>query len=81
MCFDSSIDSHRQMQVASQYALHALISGGGVVSTVLTNKIPYSIHKGHCFSSFVSDPGGLDMPFTHTTDKVTMITVSPGFLT
>ena len=55
-------------------ALHALI----FVSTVLTNKIPYTIHNSialiHCINH-------LDMPFNvHTKDKVTMITVS-GFLT
>ena len=55
-------------------ALHALI----FVSTVLTNKIPYSIHNSIALILFIDH---LDMPFNvHTTDKVTMITVS-GFLT
>ena len=55
-------------------ALHALI----FVSTVLTNKIPYSIHNSIALILCIDH---LDMPFNvHTTDKVTMITVS-GFLT
>ena len=55
-------------------ALHALIS----VSTVLTNKIPYSIHNSIALILCINH---LDMPFNvHTRDKVTMITVS-GFLT
>ena len=55
-------------------ALHALI----FVSTVLTNKIPYSIHNSIALILCIDH---LNMPFNvHTTDKVTMITVS-GFLT
>ena len=55
-------------------ALHALI----FVSTVSTNKIPYSIHNSIALILCINH---LDMPFNvHTTDKVTMITVS-GFLT
>ena len=55
-------------------ALHALI----FVSTVLTNKIPYSIHNSIALILCINN---LDMPFNvDTTDKVTMITVS-GFLT
>ena len=55
-------------------ALHALI----FVLTVLTNKIPYSIHNSIALILCIDH---LDMPFNvHTTDKVTMITVS-GFLT
>ena len=55
-------------------ALHALI----FVSTVSTNKIPYSIHNSIALILCIDH---LDMPFNvHTTDKVTMITVS-GFLT
>ena len=52
-------------------ALHALI----FVSTVSTNKIPYSIHNSIALILCIDH---LDM--VHTTDKVTMITVS-GFLT
>ena len=52
-------------------ALHALIS-------VSTNKIPYSIHSSIALILCIDH---LNMPFNvHTTDKVTMITVS-GFLT
>ena len=55
-------------------ALHALI----FVSTVSTNKIPYSIHNSIALILCINH---LDMPFNvHTTDKVTMTTVS-GFLT
>ena len=55
-------------------ALRALI----FVSTVSTNKIPYSIHNSIALILCINH---LDMPFNvHTTDKVTMITVS-GFLT
>ena len=55
-------------------ALHALI----FVSIVSTNKIPYSIHNSIALILCIDH---LDMPFNvHTTDKVTMITVS-GFLT
>ena len=55
-------------------ALHALI----FVSTVLTNKIPYSIHNSIALILCIDH---LDMPFNvHTTDKVTMITVND-FLT
>ena len=55
-------------------ALHALI----FVSTVSTNKIPYSIHNSIALIFCIDC---LDMPFNvHTPDKVTMITVS-GFLT
>ena len=55
-------------------ALHALI----FVSTVLTNKILYSMHNSIALILCIDH---LDMPFNvHTTDKVTMITVS-GFLT
>ena len=55
-------------------ALHALI----FVSTVSINKIPYSIHNSIALILCIDH---LDMPFNvHTTDKVTMITVS-GFLT
>ena len=55
-------------------ALHALI----FVSTVSTNKIPYSIHNNIALILCIDH---LDMPFNvHTTDKVTMITVSD-FLT
>ena len=55
-------------------ALRALI----FVSTVLTNKIPYSIHNSIALVLCIDH---LDMPFNvHMTDKVTMITVS-GFLT
>ena len=55
-------------------ALHALI----FVSTVLTNKIPYSVHNSIALILCIDH---LNMPFNvHTTDKVTMITVS-GFLT
>ena len=55
-------------------ALHALI----FVWTVSTNKIPYSIHISIALILCINH---LDMPFNvHTTDKVTMITVS-GFLT
>ena len=54
--------------------LHALI----FVSIVLTNKIPYSIHNSIALILCIDH---LDMPFNvHTTDKMTMITVS-GFLT
>ena len=52
-------------------ALHALIF-------VSTNEIPYSIHNSIALILCIDH---LDMPFNvHTTDKVTMITVS-GFLT
>ena len=52
-------------------ALHALIF-------VSTNKIPYSIHNSIALILCINH---LNMPFNvHTTDKVTMITVS-GFLT
>ena len=55
-------------------ALHALI----FVSTVLTKKIPYTIYNSIALIICIDH---LDMPFNvHTTDKVTMITVS-GFLT
>ena len=55
-------------------ALHALI----FVSTVLTNKIPYSIHNSIALILCIDH---LDMPFNvRTTDKVTMITVN-SFLT
>ena len=55
-------------------ALHALI----FVSTVSTNKIPYSIHNSIALIFCIDH---LNMPFiVHTTDNVTMITVS-GFLT
>ena len=55
-------------------ALHALI----FASTVSTNKIPYSIHNSIALILCIDH---LNMPFNvHTTDKVTMITVS-GFLT
>ena len=48
------------------------------VSTVSTNKIPYSIHNSIALIFCIDC---LNMPFNvHTTDKVTMITVS-GFLT
>ena len=48
------------------------------VDTVDTNKIPYSIHNNIALIFCVNH---LDMPFNvHTTDKVTMMTVS-GFLT
>ena len=48
------------------------------VSTVLTNKIPYSIHNNIALILCINH---LDMPFNvHTIDKMTMITVS-GFLT
>ena len=71
MCFDSSNDS---LDKHSIQALHALI----FVSTVLTNKIPYSIHNSIALILCIDH---LDMPFNvHTTDKVTMIIVS-GFLT
>ena len=71
MCFDSSIDS---LDKIAFNALYALI----FVSTVLTNKIPNSIHNSIALILCIDH---LDMPFNvHTTDKVTMITVS-GFLT
>ena len=71
MCFDSSINS---LDNIAFNALHALI----FVSTVSTNKIPYSIHNSIALILCINH---LDMPFNaHTTDKVTMITVS-GFLT
>ena len=55
-------------------ALHAFI----FVSTVLTNKIPYSLHNSIALILCIDH---LDMPFNvHTTDKVTMITLS-GFFT
>ena len=55
-------------------ALYALI----FVSTVSTNKIPYSIHISIALILCINH---LDMTFNvHTTDKVPMITVS-GFLT
>ena len=55
-------------------ALHALI----FVLTVLTNKIPYSIHNSIALILCINHLG---MPFNvHTTEKVTMNTVS-GFLT
>ena len=55
-------------------ALHALI----FVSTVLTNKIPYSIHNSIALILCIYH---LDMLFNvYTTDKATMSTVS-GFLT
>ena len=55
-------------------ALHALI----FVLTVLTKKIPYTIHNSIALIICIDH---LNMPFNvHTTDKVTMITVS-GFLT
>ena len=55
-------------------ALHALI----FVLTVSTNKILYSMHNSIDLILCIDH---LDMPFNvHTTDKVTMITVS-GFLT
>ena len=55
-------------------ALHALI----FVSTVSTNKILYSMHNSIALILCIDH---LDMPFNvHTTDKVTIITVS-GFLT
>ena len=55
-------------------ALHALI----FVSTVSENKILYSMHNSIALILCIDH---LDMPFNvHTTDKVTMITVS-GFLT
>ena len=55
-------------------ALHALI----FVLTVSTNKIPYTIHNSIALIFCIDH---LDMSFNvHTTDKVTMITVS-GFLT
>ena len=55
-------------------ALHALI----FVSTVSTNKILYSMHNSIALILCIDH---LAMPFNvHTTDKVTMITVS-GFLT
>ena len=55
-------------------ALHALI----FVSTVSTNKIPYSERNSIALILCIDH---LDMPFNvNTTDKVTMITVS-GFLT
>ena len=45
-------------------ALHALI----FVSTVSTNKIPYSIHNSIALNLCINH---LDMPFNvHTTDKV-----------
>ena len=54
--------------------LNALI----FVSTVSTNKIPYSIHNSIALILCIDH---LNMPFNvHTTDKVTGITVS-GFLT
>ena len=47
-------------------ALYALI----FISTVLTNKIPYSIRNSIALIFFIDF---LDMPFNvHTTDKVTM---------
>ena len=55
-------------------ALHALI----FISTVSTNKIPYTIHNSITLILCIDH---LNMPFNvHTTDKVTLITVS-GFLT
>ena len=55
-------------------ALHTLI----FLSTVSTNKIPYSIHNSIALILCINS---LDVPFNvHTTDKVTMITVSQ-FLT
>ena len=55
-------------------ALHALI----FVSTVSTNKIPYSIHNSNALILCINH---FDLPLNvHTTDQVTMITVS-GFLT
>ena len=55
-------------------ALHALI----FVSSVLTNKIPYTIQNSIALIPCIDY---LDMPFNvHTTNNVTMITVS-GFLT
>ena len=55
-------------------ALHALI----FVLTVLTNNIAYTIHNSIALILCINN---LDIPFNvHTTDKVTMITVS-GFLT
>ena len=51
-------------------ALHALI----LVSTVSTNKIPYSIYNSIALNLCIDH---LDMPLNvHTTDKVKMITVS-----
>ena len=52
MCFDSSINSH---DIAFN-ALHALI----FVSTVLTNKIPYSIHNSIALIFCIDC---LDIPF------------------
>ena len=48
------------------------------VNTIDTNKIPYSIHNNIALIFCVYH---LDMPFNvHTTDEVTMMTMS-GFLT
>ena len=69
-----------------RYMLHAacneirshLIVFTVYVDTVNTNKIPYSIHNNIALIFCVDH---LDMPFNvHTTDKVTMMTMS-GFLT
>ena len=69
MCFVSTVSTYIAFN-----ALHALI----FVLTVSTNKIPYSIHNSIALILCINH---LDMPFNvHTTDKVTMITVS-GFLT
>ena len=72
MCFDS-IALTVSTNIAFN-ALHALI----FILRVSTNKIPYSIHNSIALIFCI---GCLDMPFNvHSTDKVTMITVS-GFLT
>ena len=69
MCFVLTVSTYIAFN-----ALHALI----FVSTVSKNKIPYSIHNSIALILCIDH---LDMPFNvHTTDKVTMITVS-GFLT
>ena len=71
MCFDSSIDSLNKHSIQ---CIACLI----FISTVSTNKIPYSIHNSIALILCIYH---LDVPFNaHTTDKVTMITVS-GFLT
>ena len=63
--------------VLTSIALNALLAWI-FVSTVSTNKIPYSIHNSIALIFCINC---LDMPFNvHITDKVTMITVS-GFLT
>ena len=72
-CFDLHIDSVDKQDTILN-TLNALI----FILTVSTNKIPYSIHNSIALILCINC---LNMPFNvHTTDKVTMSTVS-GFLT